>query len=592
MIRKLRLSNWRAYESAVIPFDDGTTFVVAPNGIGKTSLIEAAQYALAGDASLLDTPVQLGADLAEVELTLQLPLARVLRVARTLYADPGKEPTFVALDGDNEIDEPEFRRRVEEAFGASVDFVAHNAFLRDRLRDLPGLDLRALLARAFGLEEKRSDARQLFGLLGGFEGEASQLSKAIRAEKKELSRLEAELVAANDGLTAATARLDTVRAALDAASAARDQFNEYTAAVVLVAQWDEAYGELNAEAQPLIGKVKPGQLAEAVEAAATEADAAVSEMQSRAATLQARITMIDSALAELLEAGADCPVCRRPLDEHDKDAAEAEHRAESDRLRAELDTLDLAGASARASDIRGLLRQVDRLGPRPDDPTPAVAPDADPEQGYLKARADLERGVSELDSAQARVRELEATVQNAREAEERTAQSVTAWRKWALTSTAATALSSAIDDALSGGIEPIASDVRDRWNALFADRPDLRFDLEGDPWREVRGHRLDIGAFSSGEKTAARLLMQLAILTTATDLQFCWVDEPLEHLDPQTRRLVAGMLSNGREALGLRQMVVTTYEEQLAQHLEDADRNGMTRVEYIRAGPASALSSN
>ena len=41
MINRIGLKNWRAYESAQIPFEQGTTFIVAPNGIGKTSLLRA-----------------------------------------------------------------------------------------------------------------------------------------------------------------------------------------------------------------------------------------------------------------------------------------------------------------------------------------------------------------------------------------------------------------------------------------------------------------------------------------------------------------------------------------------------------------------
>jgi hypothetical protein len=45
------------------------------------------------------------------------------------------------------------------------------------------------------------------------------------------------------------------------------------------------------------------------------------------------------------------------------------------------------------------------------------------------------------------------------------------------------------------------------------------------------------------------------------------------------------MLSHGRKATGLRQLVVTTYEEDLAAQLAAADE--FTFIEYVRAGPAS-----
>ena len=42
MIRRLRLRSWRAYENLDLELGPGATFVVASNGIGKTSLIMGA----------------------------------------------------------------------------------------------------------------------------------------------------------------------------------------------------------------------------------------------------------------------------------------------------------------------------------------------------------------------------------------------------------------------------------------------------------------------------------------------------------------------------------------------------------------------
>ena len=39
MIHRLRLRNWRSYEALDLELGPGTTFVVAPNGVGKTSLV-------------------------------------------------------------------------------------------------------------------------------------------------------------------------------------------------------------------------------------------------------------------------------------------------------------------------------------------------------------------------------------------------------------------------------------------------------------------------------------------------------------------------------------------------------------------------
>jgi DNA repair exonuclease SbcCD ATPase subunit len=66
----------------------------------------------------------------------------------------------------------------------------------------------------------------------------------------------------------------------------------------------------------------------------------------------------------------------------------------------------------------------------------------------------------------------------------------------------------------------------------------------------------------------------------ATRADFCWFDEPLEHLDPDVRRKVANLLtratSGGRP---FRQIVVTTYEEPLARHLKTRDESWVTLLD-------------
>src|SRR4051812_46802068 len=87
MIRKLALTNWRNYEDVAIDLKDGTTFVVASNGVGKSSLVEAARFALFGLPSAdLASPIRSGTDVATVRIELVLPSGQVLAVERIVKA--------------------------------------------------------------------------------------------------------------------------------------------------------------------------------------------------------------------------------------------------------------------------------------------------------------------------------------------------------------------------------------------------------------------------------------------------------------------------------------------------------------------------
>ncbi len=80
----------------------------------------------------------------------------------------------------------------------------------------------------------------------------------------------------------------------------------------------------------------------------------------------------------------------------------------------------------------------------------------------------------------------------------------------------------------------------------------------------------------------ALLLTRLLITSASTRAPFVWLDEPLEHLHPRLRTVVAGTLARASQTGGLRQVVVTTYESDLARQLmEDVPSASLI---YVRNG--------
>src|SRR5690348_2233874 len=117
MIRRLTLKNWRSYKDFAIDLGPGTTFIVATNGVGKTSLIEAARWALFGTNGAGGNVIRAGTDSAVASVELELPDLRVLAIERTLTRSLGKGGTLdVRLDG-SRINEEDVRRHFLDAYG-------------------------------------------------------------------------------------------------------------------------------------------------------------------------------------------------------------------------------------------------------------------------------------------------------------------------------------------------------------------------------------------------------------------------------------------------------------------------------------------
>ena len=75
MLRRLAVRNWRAFPSAEVTFRPGVNVLLGRNGVGKTSLLEAVAFALAGEPALLSDVKQMArADGTAVDVMLGLDL--------------------------------------------------------------------------------------------------------------------------------------------------------------------------------------------------------------------------------------------------------------------------------------------------------------------------------------------------------------------------------------------------------------------------------------------------------------------------------------------------------------------------------------
>ena len=135
-----------------------------------------------------------------------------------------------------------------------------------------------------------------------------------------------------------------------------------------------------------------------------------------------------------------------------------------------------------------------------------------------------------------------------------------------LAAAAERAFTETADLIMAQQVETLVAEVSRRWKKTFG-REGLHLSADGSITRRVGGRTLSFGALSGGERVWALLVTRLLVAGASTRAPFIWLDEPLEHLDPRLRRIVAGTLAMASSRAGLRQVVVTTYEAQIAQQL-------------------------
>jgi DNA repair exonuclease SbcCD ATPase subunit len=574
VITSLRLSNWRNYDDLVVDFAPGATFVVASNGVGKTSLVEAARYALFGVLpEQASSPVRVGGGEARVGVTLQLSDGRKVSVDRTITVKRARVAPKPSISVDGQpLSEEGFHAVVSEAFGTDITFLSRLVMPAVRREeDRPtALGLEGHLGRYFGVESLQHASTMLAGRLKVTAKQIREIKSAHAATAQQLARLEAAVEQAAEDADRASAEHDVAARKLD-------EIRERDRAVAAHAEWSVRHAEGENERQNLLR-----QIAESVDvhADATQAPALlaariaelerdVENARVQRAVLEARTDMIAASQARLDQAHNDCPVCRRPLD--DATIANAHKSNDNDLAALAREAAAFRHQEVEAVSARDRLRALQQrwaalvdAGPEPDLPPHAESQLLDVEEASAQLSVEVDRMVT------ARAARLDANrrLQEARDADEAMRELQRLFRVEAELQVAYDTTNATLEELLRETVRPLATEVGQRWAALFPNRGELTTEADGAMTRSVNGHDLPYDAFSTGESIGATIVLRLLVAQMATTVNFCWFDEPLEHLDPDVRRRVANILSRAAAGeSGLNQIVVTTYEEALARAL-------------------------
>ncbi|MGH9008841.1 MAG: hypothetical protein ACRDYF_03230, partial [Acidimicrobiia bacterium] len=527
-----------------------------------------------------------GATSATVEV--ELPSGRLLTVARP-YPAKARGSTTPTVIVDGEAQPPEtLEALLAEEYGAEPAFLARLAMLQSStvFSEAKGLDLRDHLCRVFGVDGLMAALDQTKAL-------AAVAKKTVDSARKPAAVVPADELAALAEVEARATDLieaaDTERAeaeqALARARVATEATARYDAWKSAADRYTAVATEVANEAAALLGRAEPAgtaTLPAALEAAESTAVEALDDIRRRRAELSGRAEAIRAGLAELEGAEGSCPVCRRPLEPDDVEVARAGHERDLAGLETELASLDEPAAVLLVTELRQLRHRL------VNEPAPGEAPpQPDPDHAATSEAQAMERFEAAVATAAER-RAILAEARRRREAGESARvelETVTvAFERAATLEAAAAALDAARLRILTESVEPLEELLADNWQNLFLDRPGVGLDGDGSVSRRIGSELLQYEQFSDGEKMVTQLLLRVLVLRATTRLGFFWVDEPLEHLDPDARRALAVLLAQAPEDPSFRQVLVTTYEEPLIRRLRGSIPN--THLVYVRPSAA------
>ena len=189
MIRRLRLQNFKVYKNQEFNFEKGTTAILGPNGSGKTSILEAIEFALFRMVTRKEKKVPKLEELinhqgkrAKIELEFVAPInRRSYTVVRII--NPGETQADLFLTGN---------KQPETSGVARVD---------DQIVELIGMDRHAFSALTYvrqgeidrlsrlAPKGRRTDLYSMMGL-SVYDKESSRIQKEIRQIDKEIENIE------------------------------------------------------------------------------------------------------------------------------------------------------------------------------------------------------------------------------------------------------------------------------------------------------------------------------------------------------------------------------------------------------------------
>jgi DNA repair ATPase RecN len=192
MIRRLHVAGWRAFDRLSLDLQPGVTCVVAENGIGKTSLIEAASWGLYGALSGIDARAasRFGEEQVRVQVDVELPDGRVVALDRAIS---GRNETLHARVDSEQIEDDGIGQIMAAAFGASREFLSRATLLSstsvaDNSTGLP--QLHQHLCHVFRVDDLEA-AAALRRAQAAAEAEAKKHRQETRRAAEDLSQLNA-----------------------------------------------------------------------------------------------------------------------------------------------------------------------------------------------------------------------------------------------------------------------------------------------------------------------------------------------------------------------------------------------------------------
>jgi len=608
MIESVELINWKAFDKLTLPFSQGINFITGPNGIGKSSILQAVCVAFTGqvpDGFDIRNFVRIGSDLCKVRVAFR-NREELVYIERRLSLRQ-RERCSVLDSANNEIfggTWDELTAYIESLLGIGKFLFNRIFYLSEgdvyrTLHEPPGKEMFNEIDRLLGITQMQDLLKVIDQSRAAFQIEKT---KQIEILKKMGSKTETK-----EDLDALQAKLMELQNDRDVKRDQRDKLttdlwsckDKLRRTEILL----EDLKYLDTEEKSLLkDQEKKASLEKQLVQMLKEHEAITRdhlECESQVSTL-AKIVDILKQTGQSGIVEVECPVCRRPISLH-----------KMNQLREEM-TEKITSLGRRSQDLlkhsnsidmrKGLLEselakmrereiRVRTLREKPGtelgiDETRALIEET--KRRIETLREKTERLDEELKSSDTEIGRLRERIGNIKAIEQFEEKEISD----AMNNLEIACRGEYLSDFTLKGIEELMKVQRDSklrenlysyisevWNNFKGERGwTVELDQFALPVARIRHQEYPFNLLSGGEKTAL-LVVARTILSSlfAKEVGFLVLDEPLEHLDSRNRHSLLQFLVDAYNEKMVSQLIITTTEHALLRRFAD--------YEYVKIHP-------
>ncbi len=616
MIRSIRIINWKGYDEIYLTFHDGLNFLVGPNRIGKTSILDAICFAFFGDINASAIYQNLTyKDLIrkhdrDMDISLSFsPLGKDQYIIRRMHSAHNNRKSCILSKNGNILS-----KQWDEASAKILDLYETSKLFFQRILLLsegdtfaystqpPGEGLTKHIENSLGIDRMENLRANLSKLRRSFEVEVKKwkekLDKMIEStpdDKKRTQELRIQLEALQKDKDQISDTVDRLNKEIGAFNSDLNSLNSLISEAKKVAEkWTEYFGELP-ENYEYLGAIEGYRKSFENEKTGLfdKRDSIRDELAWLSAQEESQknilelVKPLEDTHAEIL-----CPVCKRPLNmemvqgikneclnrlnEIDMRMKEKKSQVPAVERKIREISTKLGTLQITETKVHSLIKQQPAslsLQVLESNLSKSIERINIEENKVDKFKAQLKEKNDKIISVEKELTQLQKKV-----AEHEKLQAMTSL----IGSTKSQYISQLFRDSLESSLseqrkkllEPLTEELSSMWSIFLGLKVvvELAEDAQLVMIDQQTGNRLEFPQMSGGEKTALLIFTQMVLSKYFSNADFMLLDEPLEHLDAKNRWALIKFLVDTTKRGYPKQLIVTTFEETLLrEYLDDSD---------------------